>query len=243
VDGSHERFTDDSQLFASASLQAQSAQAYGDLLARGNWHQFWTLMFTPYRANGRTGGMHPEAADKAFRYFVHRINTEVYGRRWSKVDHYGLQWARGTEFHKDGRLHFHVVVSAPTNDLNKLMSRYEWHEFWFKEFGRNRLERPTSSADVAHYVSKYVAKGGVVDFSKNFGKWQPPKMDYARRLDSEELLQPLVFNYRGLLDQSGDKKEEKAIAEGVKEWNKTYEGLLSNVFGSAGKFKELLKGN
>jgi len=238
VDGLYEGFKDESALFSRASSQAQAAQAYGDLLARYNWHQFWTLTFRRERASGRTGGMHPEAADKAFRYFVHYINREVYGKYWNKAVHGGLQWARGTEFHRDGRLHFHAVVSAPTADLNQLMSRYEWHEFWFKEFGRNRLERPTSSTDVAHYVSKYVVKGGLVDFSENFGKWKPPKMDYGRRLEKDELFQPLVFNHRRLLDQSREKSEGKNAEEDVGKFNENLDKFLLNVYGNSDLFKE-----
>ncbi len=144
------------------------------------WQQFWTLTFRIEEA-GRTGGVHPEKADKAFRFFASCINREIYGPKWSTKSHGGIQWARGQEFHKDGRLHFHAVAAAPTDDLNRLMSRYQWHEFWFKEFGRNRIEAPRSQLDITGYVSKYVTKGGVVDVSKNFGAWTPPPIDYTRR--------------------------------------------------------------
>ncbi|MGV7167772.1 rolling circle replication-associated protein [Xanthomonas citri] len=158
------------------------AGGYAELLQRIPWQQFWTLTFRVEEA-GRTGGVHPEKADKAFRYFVSCINREIYGTQWSIRQHAkgGLQWARGQEFHKDGRLHFHAVTAAPTDDLNRLMSRYQWHEFWFKEFGRNRIEAPRSQLDITGYVSKYVTKGGVVDVSKNFGAWIPPPIDYTRR--------------------------------------------------------------
>jgi hypothetical protein len=130
--------------------------------------------------------MHPEAADKGFRFFISSINRELYGNTWGKRWHRGLQWARGSEFHKDGRLHFHAIVSAPTGDLWKLTSIRKWHRMWLSEFGFNRIERPRSQADIAGYVSKYVAKDGVVDFSPNFGAWQPPPSDYlALPLQSE----------------------------------------------------------
>ncbi len=58
------------------------------------------------------------------------------------------------------------------------MSRYQWHEFWYRQFGRNRLERPRSQADIAGYVSKYVTKDGEVDFSRNYGAWNPPPPDF-----------------------------------------------------------------
>ena len=61
-----------------------------------------------------------------------------------------------------------------------LASRYAWHEFWYREFGRNLIEKPRSQAEVTAYVSKYVVKDGEVDFSPNFGEWMPPKLDYTR---------------------------------------------------------------
>ncbi|MGJ7901015.1 rolling circle replication-associated protein [Lysobacter sp. 1R34A] len=128
---------------------------------------------------GANGSMHPEAADKAFRYFVSCVNREVYGPKWNTRWHRGIQWARGSEFHKDGRLHFHALLSAPTADLNHLISRYAWHEWWYREFGRNQLEQPRSQHQVADYVSKYVVKDGQVDLSPNFGAWQPARPDYA----------------------------------------------------------------
>lgn len=154
------------------------AAGYAELLQRVPWHQFWTLTFRADRG-GRTGGMHSEAADKAFRYFVSCLNRELYGANWGKRWHRGIAWARGQEFHRDGRLHFHAVAAAPDGDLNRLMSRYAWHEWWYREFGRNRLEQPRSQADIAGYVSKYVTKGGEVDFSRNFGAWNPPPPSWA----------------------------------------------------------------
>lgn len=163
------------------------AQGYAELLQRVPWQQFWTLTFKLSKTS-RTGGMHEEAADKAFRYFVSCLNRSIYGPKWASRWHGGIQWARGQEFHRDGRLHFHAVAAAPTDDLNRLASRYEWHEWWYREFGRNRIEAPRSQADITGYVSKYVTKGGVVDFSRNFGAWNPPPIDYTRRPEQDALI-------------------------------------------------------
>ena len=170
------------------------AEAWSDFLRRYPAHVFATLTFrrekfftgqggkvVAINRTGSNGSMHPEAADKAFRLFVSCINRELYGPKWSTRWHGGLQWARGQEFHKDGRLHFHALLAASTGDLNHLVSRYQWHEWWYREFGRNQIEQPRSQRDVAAYVSKYVSKGGDVDFSKNFGAWMPPKPDYSYR--------------------------------------------------------------
>ncbi|MBV6810315.1 replication endonuclease [Xanthomonas campestris pv. pennamericanum] len=163
------------------------AQGYAELLRRIPWQQFWTLTFR-LNKTGRNGGVHAEAADKAFRFFVSNINREIYGRAWAKRPHRGIQWARGQEFHRDGRLHFHAVAAAADDDLNRLMNRYQWHEFWYREFGRNQIEAPRSQADITGYVSKYVTKGGEVDFSKNFGAWLPPPIDYTARPAQDGLI-------------------------------------------------------
>ncbi len=165
------------------------AAGYAELLQRIPWQQFWTLTFRVSKS-GRNGGVHGEAADKAFRYFVSCINREAYGPKWSTRWHGGIQWARGQEFHRDGRLHFHAVAAAATDDLNRVINRYDWHEFWYREFGRNRIEQPRSQADITGYVSKYVTKGGEVDFSRNFGAWLPPPIDYTARPEQHGLIQP-----------------------------------------------------
>ena len=164
------------------------AGGYAELLRRVPWQQFWTLTFRVSKG-GRGGGVHGEAADKSFRFFVSSINRELYGANWGKRWHGGLQWARGQEFHRDGRLHFHAVAAAADGDLNRLMSRYQWHEFWYQHFGRNRIEAPRSQADITGYVSKYVTKGGEVDFSRNFGAWQPPPIDYTAAPEQHALIQ------------------------------------------------------
>lgn len=166
------------------------AAGYAELLSREPWHWFNTQTFSPTKTirDKWTGqdkkvdrfhplhGMHLEAANKAFRFFVFELNKTIYGKNWRRIPHGGIVWARGQEFHKSGRVHFHSVMAAPDGDLNKLASRYHWHEFWFKEFGRNQIERPRDQDEVVGYVSKYVAKDGEVDFSPNFGTAKPPRL-------------------------------------------------------------------
>lgn len=161
-----------------------------ELLAREPWHWFCTLTFSPTRqiTDKYTGerktverfhpirGMHLEAADKAFRFFVHSLNRKLYGNNFRRIPHGGVIWARGQEFHKSGRVHFHSLFAAPDCDLNKATSRYYWHEWWYREFGRNQIESPRDQDDVLGYVSKYVAKDGEVDLSSNFGRVIPPEL-------------------------------------------------------------------
>lgn len=163
------------------------AEGYARLLEREPWHWFATLTFSPsktvmdrYTRKPRVvdrfhplRGMHVEAADKAWRWWVARVNEELYGKRWMRKPHGGVVWARGQEFHKSGRVHFHGVLAAPDCDLNAVASRYRFHELWYREFGRNQIERPRDQDDVVGYVSKYVTKDGEVDFSLNFGRERP----------------------------------------------------------------------
>ena len=90
----------------------------------------------------------------------------------------GVQWARGQEFHKFGRIHFHALFAAPGVDLNTLTRRMDWVDWWWKEFGIARIEPPQSQHDVSRYVSKYVTKDGEVDFSPNFGRYVPPALQF-----------------------------------------------------------------
>ena len=75
------------------------AQGYAELLQRVPWQQFWTLTFRLSKS-GRNGGMHEEAADKAFRFFVSCVNREIYGPKGppplARRDHGGPAVASGT---------------------------------------------------------------------------------------------------------------------------------------------------
>lgn len=168
------------------------ADAWSSLLSRYHAHAFVTLTFRMQRfyrdkagnvrvidRTGHNGSVHPELADKAFRVFVSKINGAIYGRSWSHKWHRGCQWVRGSELHLDGRLHFHALIAAPTDDLWKLTSIRSHHRWWLEEFGFNRIERPRSQRDVRDYVADYVVKDGLLDFSKNFGAWLPPCLDFT----------------------------------------------------------------
>lgn len=153
------------------------AAAYAEMLCRRSWHWFATLTFRPSH-EGRSGGMHPEKADKAFRVLVSKINRHLYGTRWYKRPETQLCWARGQEFHKSGRIHFHALLADPTKDLNDLTRRMDWVDWWYREFGIARIEAPESQEHVARYVSKYVVKDGEIDFSPNFDRVVPPELQF-----------------------------------------------------------------
>lgn len=154
------------------------ADGYASLLLREDWHWFANLTFRP-ELETTHGGVHPEKASKAFRYWISKLNRALWGPNWAKrrSAHGGLIWARGQEFHKDGRIHFHAVMSSPTGDLNKQFSRLDAMQMWFKDFGIARIFRPEKQGDVCAYVSKYVVKGGEVDVSLNFGSVRSAPLD------------------------------------------------------------------
>jgi hypothetical protein len=159
------------------------------MLLRERWQWFCTLTFnTEHRLS--TGGMLPEKADKAYRWFIRCLNERLYGKRWMRIPHGGVIWARGTESHANGRPHFHAVLAAPDLDLNASVQRYAWHELWYREFGRNQIEQPRNQDEVARYVSKYVTKEGEIDFSHNFGTVRPPPLPWADRNEGSGAAKP-----------------------------------------------------
>jgi hypothetical protein len=147
------------------------------MIGRQRWDWFATLTFKPKHQQD-SGGVHPERADKAFRFFVSVLNREAFGRHWWKPGRPSTVWVRGQEFHKNGRIHFHALLAGSDRNLNECASRYAWHEWWYREFGRNRIEVPANGEQVNGYVSKYSAKGGEVDFSANFGTVHVEPLDF-----------------------------------------------------------------
>ena len=155
-------------------------EGYVDVLMRYNWAWFMTLTFRPSHT-GQSGGMHPEKADKCFRVLLSKINRSIWGPNWHKHHHKQVVWARGQEFHKSGRIHFHAVAGAPGGDLNAMTRRMDWVDYWWREFGIARIERPKDVEQVSKYISKYVVKDGEVDFSPNFGIIAPGQLMFPTR--------------------------------------------------------------
>lgn len=187
----HVELPDQPELYGEPDTRIRDA--WVELLSRYNAHAFVTCTFRTQRfyrckhsgrvlaadRTGYNGSVHPELADKAFRVLVSKINGSIWGRSWSKRWHGGCQWVRGTEFHLDGRLHFHALLAAPTDDLWNLTTIRDHWNWWRQEFGFNRIERPRSQRDVRDYVAGYVVQDGLLDLSRNWGAWAPPKLNFA----------------------------------------------------------------
>lgn len=134
-------------------------------LSRWTWDWFCTFTFDPKKHSSPNGLIHPEKATKAFRLFVHELNTRLYGKNWKRRDE-SVHFALAVEFHKSGVIHMHALIGAE-RDLNEVARRMEMKEWWYENFGIARIEKPDDAGDVQAYCSKYVVKGGEIVLSDN----------------------------------------------------------------------------
>jgi hypothetical protein len=130
-------------------------------MTRHQWEWFVTLTF---RAD-----VHPEAADKKYRLWVRRLDCSLMGSKASeRFPDRGALWVRGLEFQKRGVAHFHALMSYE-GGLDRLASRFQWMGEWERISESFARIFPVRSQDeAARYVSKYVAKGGLVDVSPSY---------------------------------------------------------------------------
>lgn len=134
--------------------------AWGAWLASRPWDLFLTLT-----SERRT---HPEALHKRFRYCVHKISDELYGRARTRRGT-PIEYVNGIERHKSGWPHSHALLRVPGVDLAdpRQLNLVRWQKFICDTGGWCRLERPISSADTTRYVTKYVTKDGELALSPN----------------------------------------------------------------------------
>jgi hypothetical protein len=138
---------------------------YVNLLSRYNWNLFGSMTF-------RGDSVHPERADKTFRYFIAVLNRRLYGPRWHKKGE-GIAWARAIEMQRRDVIHFHCLLADPyLNDAHKFgWSRQpngkwsnELNEIWNELAGFARIAPVDAQEAVGRYISKYTVKGGEIDF-------------------------------------------------------------------------------
>ena len=134
--------------------------AWADFLAAYAFQWFATLTFET--------NVHPEAALKRWRFFINQLNRSLYGRRWQKKQHGGVYWILGIERQRRGVIHFHALMGA-VNDLNEIARRLFWMDYWNELAAFARIEAIRSNEAALRYVTKYVVKGGDIEFSKNLG--------------------------------------------------------------------------
>lgn len=167
---------------ADRRLQSSSLKdAWVAFLLKHPWEWIGTFTF-------RNGIVHPETANKRFMLFVSLINRELHGPRWAKRG-FGVSWVRGCELQRRGTIHFHALFGDVGN-----LRRLTWMDRWTKLAGFARIEAPRNREQVLGYVSKYVVKGGEIDFG---GPWFRETRSRGRHLQRRWRLLPLA---RGLAE-------------------------------------------
>jgi len=135
-------------------------EAWTSYLSQRPWDAFLTLTST-----GRT---HPEALHKRFRYCLHKMSDELYGRAETRRGT-PIEYVNGIERHKSGWPHSHALLRFPDVDLADpdQFSLEHWQKFITDTGGWCWLSRPRGQEDVVSYVTKYVVKDGDLVLSDN----------------------------------------------------------------------------
>jgi len=108
---------------------------------------------------------HPETADKAYHYWINKLNRSLYGKRW-KQHNKGVYWVRAEERTKNNVIHYHVLL-GDTENLNVKARRLQWMDEWFSIAGIARIEEIDSHTNVVGYVTKYILKDCEIELSDN----------------------------------------------------------------------------
>lgn len=146
-----------------AAFSSNLQKSWVEFLGRFQLDWFCTMTFRD--------DVHPEAADKLWRVWVSKLNRRLYGVRWYRQDHTSVFWIRALEWQRRGVVHYHAMV-GDHKDLNHeaRARRLDLMDLWFDMAGIARID-PISRAEqdqrqaINSYVSKYVSKGGEIDFS------------------------------------------------------------------------------
>jgi len=155
--------------FQNVNLKNQVVSAFAEFIKETSGiDQMFYSTFTFKPANTKTGSVHPERADKSFRYFLIKANQGIYGyHNWYKKKSNGLIVARATEIGKIGsHLHYHALISRVPENIQPSYFKELWEDNGF-----SKIEICKNEEDARAYIAKdvYVSKGGQIDF---FGPWK-----------------------------------------------------------------------
>jgi len=78
-----------------------------------------------------------------------------------------VRWVRATELQRRGAVHYHVLMGGERLATER---RLDWMDKWYTLAGQARIDVPESAGAVIGYCSKYVTKGGEIDFSPTLGR-------------------------------------------------------------------------
>jgi len=153
--------------------------AWCEFLGQWDWQWFCTLTFRDV--------VHPEAADKSFRYFTSRLNRQLYGPRWYKKAYGGIPWVRALEYQRRGVIHFHALFADVEG-----VRRLSWMDEWDHIAGYARIEAIKDKWRVRRYVTKYCLKEGEIELG---GALSGPARALLNQIPSVTAAQPsLKFN-------------------------------------------------
>jgi hypothetical protein len=105
------------------------------------WEWFPTLTF-------RDDRVHPERADKLFRFWMNRLHDARFGKHWRRRNQQ-LTWARATEIQSRGAPHFHALI-AGVGDVRRLT----FMDLWDELAGMARIWPVNDQDLVAQYITK-----------------------------------------------------------------------------------------
>jgi hypothetical protein len=142
--------------------------AWGEWLSGRPWDLFLTLT-----SEKRS---HPEALQKRFRYCTHKIADALYGRSVTRRGESPIEWVNGIERHRSGFPHSHGLLRFPGVDMgDRAQFSLEYWQKWISDTGGWAwLSVPRSQHHTVSYVTKYVVKGGELEFSRNLSPSEDP---------------------------------------------------------------------
>jgi len=135
----------------------ENRDAWCKFLGQWDWQWFCTLTFRDV--------VHPESANKSFRYFTSKLNRQLYGPRWFKKAHGGIPWVRALEYQRRGVIHFHALFANVEG-----VRRLSWMDEWFEIAGIARIEAINDKWAVRRYITKYVLKEGEIELGGALSK-------------------------------------------------------------------------
>jgi hypothetical protein len=102
---------------------------------------------------------HPEAAGKVWDLFIHKLNREIFGVRYTNRAGEGVIWVRGLEYQRRRVIHFHALIGRVPDFVRRL----DWVDEWNDLAGFARIFPYDPAKGARFYLSKYVLKGGQID--------------------------------------------------------------------------------
>jgi len=109
-----------------SSIDQGEKDAWIELVrSHGPWGWFCLLTF-------RTNVLEKTAHHRFMRW-IRGINEELYGRRYREQG-LGVRFARATEYHQNGRIHYHVLISQEVRRLRRL----SYKDYWEYGFPRRK---------------------------------------------------------------------------------------------------------